>query len=409
MKSVLQRILASVLGVAMFAAMSCSQPGGGTSGPAGKPENAAAATPVESTEATETSTTAPSETSMKISKESFGKIPDGTEVDRYTLTNGHGMKVAVITYGAMITSVETPDRNGKLANITLYRDSLADYLAGHPFFGCVAGRYANRIAKGKFTLDGVEYTLATNNGANHLHGGTKGFDKYVWKARPVEGKGFVGVALSHESPDGDEGYPGKLSATVTYTLTDNNELKMQYTATTDKPTHVNLTNHAYWNLAGAGSGDVLKQVVMLNADQFLPVDDGLIPLGPPQKVEGTPMDFTEPKTIGSRIEQVPGGYDHCYVLRKIGEEFSLAARVVEPTSGRVMEVYTTQPAIQFYTGNFLDGSVTGGGVAYQKHFGFCLETEHYPDSPNRSEYPSTLLKPGETYSQVTVYKFGVEK
>jgi aldose 1-epimerase len=347
---------------------------------------------------------------MKSKKDSFGKMPDGSEVDRYTLTNANGMKVTIITYGAMITSVETPDRSGKLANITLYRDTLADYLAGHPFFGCVAGRYANRIARGKFTLDGQQYTLATNNGKNHLHGGTKGFDKHVWIAESLEGDGFASVILVHVSPDGDEGYPGRLYATVNYTLNDKNEVKMQYTATTDKPTHVNLTNHAYWNLAGAGSGDVLKHVLMLGADQFLPVDDGLIPLGPPQSVKGTPMDFTEPKTIGSRIDQVAGGYDHCYVLnRKPGEELSLAARVVEPASGRVMEVYTTQPGVQFYTGNFLDGKVTGGGVAYQKHFGFCLETQHYPDSPNHPEYPSTLLKPGDTYSQTTVYKFDVEK
>jgi aldose 1-epimerase len=365
-----------------------------------------------------TNTTTPpaprSDTKMRIDKQTYGKMLDGTEVDQYTLTNAKGLKVKIITYGAMITSVEVPDRNGKLANVTLYRDSLKDYLAGHPFFGCAVGRYANRIAKGKFTLDGQEYTLATNNGQNHLHGGNKGFDKYVWQAEPVEGEGFVGVKFSHVSPDGDEGYPGELKATVTYTLTNDNELKMDHTATTDKPTVVNLTNHAYWNLAAPGgypgSGDVLGHELMLHADQYLPVDAGLIPLGKSQAVQGTPMDFTQPKTIGSRIDQVEGGYDHCYVLsRKEGEKVSLAARVVEPKSGRVMEIYTTQPAIQLYTGNFLDGTVTGGGVAYQKHYAFCLETEHYPDSPNRPEYPSTVLRPGETYHEVTVHKFSVRK
>lgn len=346
---------------------------------------------------------------MSIEKQTIGKTPDGTEVDQYTLTNSNGLKVQIITYGAMITSVEVPDRNGNFENVTLYRDTLEDYLAGHPFFGCVVGRYANRIAKGKFTLDGTEYTLATNNGPNHLHGGVKGFDKYVWKAEPKSGDGSVGVTFSHLSPDGDEGYPGELKATVTYSLTDNNELKMEYTATTDKPTVVNLTNHAYWNLAGAGSGDVLGHELMLCADRFLPVDDGLIPLGPPESVQDTPMDFTEPKTIGARIDQVEGGYDHCYVLnKKEGERMSLAARVVEPKSGRVMEVSTTQPAVQLYTGNFLDGAISGGGVAYKKHDGFCLETQHFPDSPNHPEYPSTVLRPGQKYHELTVHKFSVQ-
>jgi len=362
-----------------------------------------------------TSSPAPrSETKMTIDKQTYGKTPDGTEVDQYTLADAKGLRVKIITYGAMITSVEVPDRDGKPANVTLHRDSLKDYLAGHPFFGCAVGRYANRIAKGKFTLDGHEYTLATNNGPNHLHGGNKGFDKYVWKAEPVEGDGFVGVKFSHVSPDGDEGYPGELKATVIYTLSNDNELKMDYTATTDKPTVVNLTNHAYWNLAAPGgypgSGDVLGHELTLNADRYLPVDAGLIPLGELKPVKGTPMDFTQPKTIGSRIEQIEGGYDHCYVLnKKEGEKLSLAARVVEPKSGRTMEIYTTQPAIQLYTGNFLDGTVTGGGVAYQKHFALCLETEHYPDSPNRPEYPSTVLRPGETYHEVTVHKFSVQK
>jgi len=350
------------------------------------------------------------DTDMNPAREKYGTLPDGTEVDLYTLSNAHGMRVKIITYGAMITSVEVPDRDGKPANVTLFRDSLEDYLAGHPYFGCVVGRYANRIAKGKFTLEGQEYTLATNNDENHLHGGEKGFDKYVWKAQPIKTDGIVGVTMTHVSPDGDEGYPGELTAAVAYTLTDENELRMAYTATTTKPTVVNLTNHAYWNLAGAGSGKILDHLMMLGADEYLPVDEGLIPTGERKPVEGTPMDFREPQPIGSRIDQVEGGYDHCYVLNKQpDEEMSLAARVVEPESGRVMEIYTTQPGIQFYTGNFLDGTVSGGGVDYQKHDGFCLETQHFPDSPNKPDFPSTVLKPGETYEQVTIHRFSVQE
>jgi len=352
----------------------------------------------------------PREMKMSVSSKPYGTMPDGTQVDEYTLTNSHGLKVKIITYGGIITAIETPDRNGQFTNIILHRDSLADYLAGHPYFGCLVGRYANRIAKGRFAIDGVEYTLACNDGQNHLHGGEKGFDKYVWQAEPVEGEDFVGVRLTHTSPDGDEGYPGTLNVTVVYTLTENDELKIDYTATTDKPTHVNLTNHAYWNLAGAGSGDVLDHRLMLNADKYLPVDDGLIPLGEPEPVKDTPMDFTQPVAIGARIDQVEGGYDHCYVLNKAQPgELSLAARVVEPTSGRTLEIYTTQPGIQFYSGNFLDGSVSGSGVEYEKHYGFCLETQHFPDSPNKPDYPSTLLKPGETYHEVTIHKFGVAR
>ena len=356
------------------------------------------------------------EKKMNVSKQAYGKLPDGTEVDRYTLTNSNGLKVEVLNYGATIMSVETPDRNGKLGIVTLHRDSFADYIEQKdgryttPFFGPVAGRYANRIAKGRFTLDGKQYKLATNdNKVNHLHGGRKGFDKAVWKAEPVRGEGFVGVALSYVSPDGEEGYPGTLTAKVTYSLTDKDELKMEYVATTDKPTVVNLTNHAYWNLAGAGTGDVLGHELMLNADRFLPVDDTLIPLGDPKPVKGTAMDFTTPKRIGVDMANVEGGYDHCFVLNKKGEEMSLVARVTEPTSGRLMEVTTTQPAVQLYCGNFLDGSITADGKTYEKHYGFCLETQHYPDSPNRPEYPTTVLKPGETYKHTTVHKFGVQK
>jgi len=347
---------------------------------------------------------------MRIEKSPFGKMPDGTQVDRYTLANPRGLSVKIITFGATLTTVEMPDRHGNRGVVTLGFDSLDDYLAGHPFFGSIAGRYANRIARGKFTLDGHQHTLATNDGENHLHGGTKGFDKAVWKAEPAQAEGFVAVTFTHVSPDGDEGYPGTLTATATYTLTDDNELRMEYTATTDKPTVVNLTNHAYWNLAGAGSGDVLGHELMLGAARYLPVDDGLIPLGPLAPVRGTPMDFTQPHAIGSRIAQVEGGYDHCYVLNaKEGKKLTPAARVVEPQSGRVMEIYTTQPAIQLYTGNFLDGSLTVAGKPCRRHYGFCLETEHFPDSPNRPDYPSTVLRPGETYHEVTLHKFRVQQ
>jgi aldose 1-epimerase len=349
------------------------------------------------------------EMKVSIKKEPFGKTPEGEEVDLYTLTNAYGLRVKIMTYGATITDVETPDRDGKLANVTLSLDSLADYLKGHPFFGSTVGRYANRIAKGKFTLDGHEYKLATNNNANHLHGGNKGFDKAVWKAEPVETADSVGVAFTHVSRDGDEGYPGKLTAKVTYTLTNDNELKMDYSATTDKPTIVNLTNHTYWNLTG-GSRNVLDHEVLLDADRYLPVDDGLIPTGELKAVKGTPMSFLEPQTIGSRIGDVKGGYDHCYLLNKktVKNGMSHAATIVDPSSGRVMDIFTTQPGIQFYTGNFLDGTLGRDAVKFEKNFGFCLETQHYPDSPNRPEFPSTVLRPGEKYEQSTVHKFSVK-
>ena len=348
---------------------------------------------------------------MSINKEPFGKTPQGAAVDLYTLTNAHGLRVKIMTYGATITSVEVPDRDGHQANVTLALDSLDDYLKGHPYLGSTVGRYANRIAKGKFTIDGKEYSLATNDGPNHLHGGVKGFDKAVWKAEPIEGKDSVGVRFSHTSPDGDEGYPGTLSAKVTYSLNNQNELRMQYEAETDKPTVVNLTNHTYWNLAGGGNGDILKHLLTINADRYLPADDGLIPLGAPKPVKGTPMDFTRPMTIGSRIAEVKGGYDLCYPLNKAAgdKEPTFAAKIVDPGSGRVMEIYTTQPAVQLYTANFLDGTLHGGGKAFKQHYAFCLETEHYPDSPNHPEYPTTVLRPGEKYEQTTTHKFSVEK
>jgi aldose 1-epimerase len=347
---------------------------------------------------------------MTVTKEPLGKTLECTKVDQYTLRNAAGLRVTIMTFGATITSVCVPDRHGKLDNIVLSLDGLDDYLKGHPYFGSTVGRYANRIAKARFTINGVEYKLAANNGPNHLHGGIKGFDKVVWKAEPMETDNSVGVTFSHDSHDGEEGYPGHLVAKVAYSLTSDNELKMAYSATTDKPTVVNLTNHTYWNLAGGGSGDVLGHEVLIDAGKYLPVDDNLIPLGEPRSVKDSPMDFTRPRTIGSRIERVDGGYDHCYVLNRSGDKkLSLAARVVEPSSGRAMEIYTTQPAIQFYTGNFLDGTLSVGGKKCRKHFGFCLETQHYPDSPNRPAFPSTLLKPGEKYTQLTVHRFIVEQ
>jgi len=345
-----------------------------------------------------------------VEESTFGQMPDGTRVDLYTLTNAHGLEVKVMTFGATLTSVKVPDRDGRFANVTLYLDSFEDYRRGHPLFGSVVGRYANRIAGANFTLDGVEYPITPNAGKNHIHGGRLGFQKIVFDARPLSGDGGAGVELSHVSPDGHEGYPGKLDVKVTYRLTDANELLMHYTARTSKPTHVNLTNHAYWNLGGAGSGDVLGHVLMLNADRYLPSDGAKIPLGDLKSVRGTAMDFTEPKTIGSRIEQVEGeNYDHCYVLNKRpGKRTSLVARVFEPKSGRVMEVYTTQPGVQLYTAKGLNSRLSGGGVPYGPYHGFCLETQHYPDSPNRPNFPSTVLRPDDTYEEVTVHKFSVQ-
>jgi len=414
MKQFPSAVAVLTLATLAFALAGCSQPGDSPDEPApnGKPEASAGDTPADdpTTDGATPTETPEREPIMSVSKKPYGTLPNGDEVDQYTLTNSSGLTVKVINYGGIITSIETPDRDGNMANITLFRDSLEDYLAGHPYFGAIIGRYANRIAKGKFALDGQEYTLATNNGENHLHGGDKGFDKRVWQAQPMDGDGAVGLSMTYTSPDGQEGYPGELTATVVYTLTDENELQMAYTATTTKPTVVNLTNHAYWNLGGAGSGDILDHRMMINASRYLPVDEGLIPTGELTPVADTPMDFTSPEPIGSRIDQVEGGYDHCYVLNKAeGEEMSLAARVVDPESGRTLEILTTQPAVQFYTGNFLDGTVSGGGVDYQKHAGFCLETQHYPDSPNNPEFPSTVLRPGERYEQVTIHKFGVEE
>jgi aldose 1-epimerase len=314
-----------------------------------------------------------------------------------------------MTFGATLISVETPDRHGRIAPITLHLNTLEEYTAGNPCLGTVCGRYANRIAKARFTLDGVEHTLAANNGPNHIHGGRIGFDKRVWKGEPVEEGDSVGVKLTYVSRDGEEGYPGQLTATVTYRLTQDNQLMIEYTAVTDKPTVLNLCNHAYWNLAGPGAKDCLEHLLVLNADRYLPVDKGLIPLGELRPVRGTPMDFTKPAAIGSRIAQVGSGYDHCYVLNKKKDgELSLAARAVEPNSGRVMEVYTTQPGVQLYTANGMRLKRKSDGATYGNHAGFCLETQHFPDSPNKPDFPSTILEPGKKYDTTTVYNFSTK-
>ncbi|MDA1051196.1 MAG: galactose mutarotase [Planctomycetota bacterium] len=346
---------------------------------------------------------------ITIARAPFGKTEDGQRIDLYTCTNANGMIVKLTNYGAIVVSVETPDRDGKLANITLGFDKLDGYLPRHPYFGATVGRYCNRIAKGKFTLDGQEYTLATNNGENHLHGGEAGFDKQVWIAESFGSGDQLGVKFTRRSPDGEEGYPGNLDVTAVYTLTNSNELRMEFSATTDKATPCNLTNHNYWNLAGAGSGTIENHELQLESDKYLPVDDGLIPTGELADVARTVLDFTSPHAIGERLKQIeadPVGYDHCFVLRSQDGSLALAARVKDPSSGRVMEIHTTQPGIQLYSGNFLDGSEGAGG--YDQYGAFCLETQHYPDSPNQPEFPTTILKPGETYKQTTVHKFSVE-
>jgi aldose 1-epimerase len=347
---------------------------------------------------------------MRVSKSAFGRTADGQQIDLYTCVNAQGLVMKIMTYGAIVVELRTPDRHGKLENITLGFDKLDGYLGDHPYFGATVGRYANRIAKGTFSLNGKPYTLATNNGPNHLHGGKVGFSRVVWAAEPVQTDAAAGVKFSYTSPDGQEGYPGTLQATVVYALTNDDQMRIDYTATTSKATPINLTNHCYWNLGGAGSGTILDHHLMLAADKYLPVDDALIPTGELAYVADMPFDFSTLQAIGSRIEHVTGdppGYDHCFVLRSQDSSLALAARVVHPASGRTMEIHTTQPGIQFYTGNFLDGSVANG--SYPRHAGFCLETQHYPDSPNRPEFPPVVLRPGETYHETTVHKFAVRK
>ncbi|MCL5271075.1 MAG: galactose mutarotase, partial [bacterium] len=349
----------------------------------------------------------------KITKAPFGVMPDGKAVDLYILTNGHGVQAKITNYGGIVVSLFVPDRNGVMGDVVLGFDNLGDYVKHSPYFGCIVGRYANRIAFGQFTLDGVSYTLAVNNDANHLHGGLRGFDKFLWNAEPIEhGKGGPALELTALSPDGDEGYPGALSLTVSYTLTDDDALRIDYRAKTDKTTIVNLTNHSYFNLGGAGNGDILGTVMQINAGRFTPVNENLIPTGEIRAVKGTPLDFTQPTPIGERIDgadpqlKIAGGYDHNYVLDHNDGRLTVGAVAYDPRSGRVLEMRTTEPGVQLYTGNFLDGTLIGkGGKVYPHRSGFCLEAQHYPDSPNQPGFPSVVLKRGREYRQTTIYRF----
>lgn len=353
-------------------------------------------------------------TKAGVTRAPFGTAPDGRAVEILTLTNAHGMEVRAMTYGGIIVSLRVPDRKGTFDDVVLGYDSLASYVKSSPYFGAIVGRYGNRIAKGHFTLDDKTYTLAVNNGPNALHGGLKGFDKVVWHAESFQHPDTVGVVFTYTSTDGEEGYPGKLDATVTYSLTADNQLVVTYGAVTDKATPVNLTQHSYFNLGDAGKGDILQHVLQIKADHYTPVDSTLIPTGEIAPVDGTPFDFRQPTTIGARIGTADvqikngGGYDHNFVITRTGPDLSLVARVTDSTSGRQMAVYSTEPGVQFYTGNFLDGSNVGkGGVPYRKRFGFCLETQHFPDSPNHANFPSTIVRPGTPYRSQTVFAFGV--
>ena len=347
-----------------------------------------------------------------VKREAFGSVA-GRPVEQLRLTNKNGVEVRAITYGGIITSIKTLDRTGALGDIVLGFDSIDGYLAGHPYFGAIIGRYGNRIAKGRFTIDTQEYRLATNNGPNHLHGGIKGFDKQIWSAEILPAMaGQSSVAFTYTSADGEEGYPGELIVEVTYTLNDSNALIVDYLARTDKATHVNLTQHSYFNLAGGG--DILGHELTINADRYTPVDATLIPTGEITPVEATPFDFRKSTSIGARIDAshpqitVGPGYDHNWVLNRSGDGLQQAARVFEPRSGRTLDVSTTEPGMQFYAGNFLDGKLIGkGGQSYGRRSGFCLETQHFPDSPNHSNFPTTLLKPGQEYKSRTVFAFGV--
>ncbi len=348
---------------------------------------------------------------MKIESQPYGQLPSGAEITEYVLTNDRGMRVQVITYGGIITALHVPDRHGDLGDVALGYDALDGYVTKNPYFGCITGRFANRIAGGRFTLDGTTYQLAINHGPNHLHGGQVGFDKRVWQAAVEEGNGAVSLALAYLSKDGEENYPGNLLVTVTYTLMSENALRISYRASTDQPTILNLTNHTYFNLAG--SGTILDHELMINADHFTPIDEAMIPTGELRPVDGTPFDFRQPRRIGARIDepdeqlQRAGGYDHNFVLNETPGELRLAARLYDPSSGRVLEVSTTEPGMQLYTGNFLDGTIVGkGGVTYARRAGLCLETQHFPDSPNHPHFPSTVLRPGEEFHSVTVFAFG---
>jgi aldose 1-epimerase len=344
---------------------------------------------------------------MSIIVEDFGKTPDGEQVSLFTLTNKAGLRAKITNYGGIVVSLEVPDKNGRFDDVVLGFDNLEQYFANVPYLGCIVGRFANRIAGGKFTLDDVEYTLAVNNGPNHLHGGIKGFNKALWDAQPIENDPSAGLKLKYISGDGEEGYPGNLACTVIYRLTDENELKIDYHAQTDKPTIINLTNHSYFNLAGHDKGSILAHRLSINADHFTPSDETLKPTGQIVPVKDTPLDFTTRTAIGEQIEQV-GGYDNNYVLNNSDPKPALAAEVCEINTGRVMQVYTTLPGMQFYTGNFLGSSIKGkDGAVYDKHTGFCLETQHFPDSPNRDNFPSVVLRPDGEYKHTTSYKFTV--
>lgn len=360
----------------------------------------------ESSDSTNTKTTS---TTMKtgIQQAGWGES-DGKKVYLYTLTNKNGAEVKISNYGGTITSWMTPDSKGNKSSIVLGFNELKGYLAHPPYFGATVGRYGNRIAKGKFTVDGKSYNLATNNNANALHGGLKGFDKVVWDAAPLSNE-TPSLTLNYVSKDGEEGYPGNLKTSVKFTLSDDNELKIEYDAETDKATPVNLTNHSYFNLTGDVTNTILNNSVMIDADRYTPVDTGLIPTGELKSVKGTPFDFTTPHKIGERINQVKGGYDHNFVLNRKGTNLDKVAEVTDSISGRKLEVYTTQPGIQFYTGNFLDGSLkTDDGKPINQHAALCLETQHFPDSPNKPSFPSTILKPGEKYHSETMYKVSVQ-
>lgn len=347
--------------------------------------------------------------SATVSAEPFGRTTEGTSVERYFLTNSTGMEVWITTYGGIVAALKAPDRHGEMADVVLGFDTLAEYLESTRYFGVIAGRFANRIAKGRFTLDGRPVCLGQNRGENHLHGGFKGFDTVVWKGSEINRAGAVGVELSYLSKDGEEGYPGNLQATVTYLLTENNELRIEYSATSDKPTIVNLTNHSYFNLAGAG--DILGHELTIQAEQFTPVDQTLIPSGELRSVSGTPFDFTKPRLIAEGINSpdeqltLAGGYDHNFVLQKPLGEWRPAATLHEARSGRTLDILTTQPGLQFYSGNYIEGIVGKGGRFYGKHAGCCLETQHFPDSPNHPSFPSTILRPGEEYHEATILRF----
>ena len=342
---------------------------------------------------------------MPIKSTTFGKTPEGKSVELFTLTNSHGLIAKITNYGCIITELHAPDRKGQLADVALGFDTFQQYFGGHPMFGSIIGRYANRIGGAKFTLDGVEYRLTANSGPNHIHGGRIGFDKKIWAAELTDAPDGPVLRLKSLSPDGEEGYPGNLSVTVTCTLTNSDELRLEYIATTDKPTVVNLTNHSYFNLTGAGAGTVYDHLLTLNADRYTAVDKDLIPTGQIDPVAGTPLDFRKPTAIGARIAQLGMGYDHNYVINGGGGELAVCARVEDPKSGRGMEVHTTEPGVQLYTGNYLDGKVKGIGGAYMKHGALCLETQHYPDSPNKPQFPTTALRPGQTYRSATVFRF----